>query len=769
MNNPAQSIARQLAAVGDNGAFATHFSMVADPQLQVDGVDVSLPVTHKTAHRLCAVAEPAMHGYKDQTRLDSRVRDTWEIAGRRLRFGSTRWTAALDRAVLRISRDLGLPPQSELRAELHNLLVYAPGQFFSVHQDSEKIDGMLGTLVITLPSRFSGGEFVVVHHGQTVRARGSASRLDLVAFYADCHHEVRPVTHGYRVVLTYNLIARGCTAQNELSAKAVKALARDLCRFWQTPRQPRWAHDDVAGPPDRLVYLLDHQYTPSSLSWERLKGVDAARAAALRQAAEHLDALVYLALADVHETWSAEDSYRQHDYWEDSEDDNDAMADESAHSPTLTELINSDIELRHWLAPDDSPMKVDATGVDIGELCMNRLSEDCTPFRSEYEGYMGNYGNTVDRWYHRAAVVIWPRERDFTIRARQTPGWAMAQIAGQFRCGNQAKALEWVRCLLPDWRRSVAGTRDVALFGVTLAVAAELDDAMPAATLLAPFSLQQLVPETDASTLRLLERHGAKWFTARLRGWAESSPYSEEQIGWIEKALPRLARIWHDAGPEGRAVATALTQDRWEWLRRHIAGLQAHTSGSARTAALEATSGAVLGLVRASHAARAPKLGQEVIGMLLSGELPPQLPLRVLRRAHQTVKASANLLADVHQYCVRVCEACLARPARPADDWSIVVPAQKISPDALDAPLRQFLAAPARQRMEWPLAAEKRQLIHQYIERHELPLHHETRRSGRPFTLVLQKTQALFQRDAAERLRWRKDRDWLQRVAERFV
>ena len=31
------------------------------------------------------------------------------------------------------------------------------------------------------------------------------------------------------------------------------------------------------------------------------------------------------------------------------------------------------------------------------------------PYSLEYEGYMGNWGNTLDRWYHRAAVVVWPR------------------------------------------------------------------------------------------------------------------------------------------------------------------------------------------------------------------------------------------------------------------------------------------------------------------------------------------------------------------------
>jgi hypothetical protein len=72
----------------------------------------------------------------------------------------------------RIQRDLGLADGSRLRAELHNLLVYGPGQFFLTHQDSEKTDDMIGTLIVVLrisraaPSRSSittnGSGFVVL-------------------------------------------------------------------------------------------------------------------------------------------------------------------------------------------------------------------------------------------------------------------------------------------------------------------------------------------------------------------------------------------------------------------------------------------------------------------------------------------------------------------------------------------------------------------------------------------------------------------------------
>jgi len=62
--------------------------------------------------------------------------------------------------------------------------------------------------------------------------------------------------------------------------------------------------------------------------------------------------------------------------------------------------------------------------VTESELCYTTPSVDLDPFQSEHEGYMGNWGNTVERWYHRAAVVLWPRERSFIIRAKTSARYA---------------------------------------------------------------------------------------------------------------------------------------------------------------------------------------------------------------------------------------------------------------------------------------------------------------------------------------------------------
>jgi hypothetical protein len=228
--SPLQEVTRQLAKIGPSGSFATHLTVAAgDLHLEVQGVGrVRFPITPSTARRLCAVARPARHGFKDETRLDPRVRDTWEIANSRISFDQSRWMNTLAPRLERIRRGLGLPEGSRLKAELHNMLVYAPGQFFAPHQDSEKTADMIGTLVVSLPSRFTGGAVSIEHHGAKMRVGGSDKSLTLIAFYADCHHEVQPIKQGYRIVLTYNLVLEHNAAGANAPTAAVNGLTDSI-------------------------------------------------------------------------------------------------------------------------------------------------------------------------------------------------------------------------------------------------------------------------------------------------------------------------------------------------------------------------------------------------------------------------------------------------------------------------------------------------------------------------------------------------------------
>jgi hypothetical protein len=113
----------------------------------------------------------------------------------------------------------------------------------------------------------------------------------------------------------------------------------------------------------------------------------------------------------------------------------------------------------------------------------------------------------------------------------------------------------------------------------------------------------------------------------------------------------------------------------------------------------------------------------------------------------------------LRQFCLDLIETRLDQPVRRQDDWSIA-----LSPGCdceLCTTLSEFLSDPDAQRLEWPIAKQKRRHVHGTIDAHELPVRHQTRRSGSPCTLVLEKTKALFERDAADRRSLQADLKWL--------
>jgi hypothetical protein len=105
-------------------------------------------------------------------------------------------------------------------------------------------------------------------------------------------------------------------------------------------------------------------------------------------------------------------------------------------------------------------------------------------------------------------------------------------------------------------------------------------------------------------------------------------------------------------------------------------------------------------------------------------------------------------------------------PIREKDNWSIAAPRRCTC--KLCGTLAGFLVAPDRLRFEWPLASGQRAHVHGIVDAHDLPVSHTTRRTGRPYTLVLMKSDALFEREATERRMWQNELIWLTRTAHAF-
>ena len=202
-------ILRTVQRPGD--FYATGTADMFTPRLEVAGVGpIALPLLPAQAQALLAVAEQAPYGRGEETLVDTTVRRTWQIDAARVQIGGRHWEQTLTDIVARTATGLGVT--GAVTADLYKLLVYDTGSFFVSHRDTEKVPGMFATLILVLPSLHTGGTLIVRHRDREVRLElgcPEPSEVTFAAFYADCVHEVLPITSGYRLALVYNLRRQG--------------------------------------------------------------------------------------------------------------------------------------------------------------------------------------------------------------------------------------------------------------------------------------------------------------------------------------------------------------------------------------------------------------------------------------------------------------------------------------------------------------------------------------------------------------------------------
>jgi hypothetical protein len=89
------------------------------------------------------------------------------------------------------------------------------------------------------------------------------------------------------------------------------------------------------------------------------------------------------------------------------------------------------------------------------------------PTSEDFEGYTGNAGNTLDRWYHRSALVLWPRAHHFDVVASCGPAGGLplfrAMVAKLARTPQKrfeaarTDCVRFARAIIARWPRSIVG------------------------------------------------------------------------------------------------------------------------------------------------------------------------------------------------------------------------------------------------------------------------------------------------------------------------
>lgn len=423
--DPNSSVERLATAIGQATRSAKFLVAgclpVVDLGLEVEGLGrVPVPLKRGIAKSLIAACRVAPYGKGTETLVDTRVRKTFELDPQKFRVGDE-WTSAIAGATRTVADSLGLPAD-RLEARLYKLLVYEKGGFFLPHRDSEKHDRMVASLIVVLPNPFEGGRLIVRHGAAKQKlafeeaAAGKAPCF--AAFYADCEHEVERVTRGVRIALAYNLVLKPQPGKPSDTARPA-APADRLAEAIQS-----WL---IRQPAEPLVFALDHHYTQRGLSLDLLKGTDRQLADLVVSAAAKAECLVHLAQVSRHLSQFADDgsfgdSYSRYSY-----------RAPRRHAIEIGETYEDELSGTEWTDLSGKKQPWGTIAFDLSAIVSSVPIDDWKPTSEEFEGYTGNAGNTLDRWYHRSAIVVWPRDHHFEVVASSGAATSMPLFCSMAR------------------------------------------------------------------------------------------------------------------------------------------------------------------------------------------------------------------------------------------------------------------------------------------------------------------------------------------------
>lgn len=807
-----------LKKIDRPGTFCTSGHLPpALPGLEVAGVGaVALPLEKRSAASLKKRARQAPYGKGTQTLVDTNVRRVWEIDAEQVSLANPEWPHLLERAVQTVQSELGLEKQ-KLEAHLYKLLLYEPGSFFLAHRDGEKLDRMVATLVIALPSAHEGGELIVRHEGREVTVDfGPESRFQtqFAAFYADCEHEIRPVTSGFRLALVYNLTLAKSKSPiaAPTSREHIAAVARIL-QQWKDgngkSKTPDGSGDDR--PATKLAVVLDHEYTQAGLTYHALKGIDRAKADVLFAAARQIGWDASLALVTKWESGSAEPSgdygygyersYRRSRYHYEDDDEGDE-GDDGEHE--MGEVFDESLTAEHFGDADGNRLAFDPIPLDDDEIISETPLNEGEPDEEDFEGYTGNAGMTLERWYHRAAIVLWPAESRFDVLCEagvQAAVGGLEQMVQQWkqaknseRAALQPPCLEFARRIIAHWPErnfasghpvdygaenygeDEAGEDEEERFGdedfdEEVDGPGDLDgDRSPPKDLAAPKAFRR-------SLLSLLAELGdVSLVTAWIRGVLAKDASVDpgqllgdlcRQFGWTtfqnglrelfentsNETIERHARLladWSlrkDKNAERRTLCSQLAQQLMSavecWNPR-----QANRDWQARTV----NRGELLPpLTQSFLALEEPELLERLVTYVLDRpkefdltavQIPALLRLEpwLKRNVRHSSAALHRWLSAAHAEL----ESRASHPPQEPKDWRRESATGCDCADCTE--LSRFLKDANTKTLRLPLAQNRRQHLHQVIENRKLDTTHVTERRGRPFTLVCIKTKASYER-----------------------
>ena len=737
-----KNLTTALDAISGTGKFTscgdTPFFL---PDICVHDEELAFPLPPSQIKYLISLAEQAPYGKGHETVLDESVRQSWQIDAKHIQFPKKGpWLKYLKKIRTSIAEDMGIHQPFIL--DPYKLLIYEKGGHFLPHTDTEKIPHMFATLVIALPSKHNGGELLVRHAGEEVKVQFDSTTKDFqhAAFFSDCEHEVKPVTSGYRVCLTYNIaFKKKPTAKlNQGFLSFVPQLTTVL-----TELKPEL---DKSQNPLRAI-LLNHQYTKEHFSLAALKNEDFTKAKALMAAAEKAGYDSHLGLITLYQMGEL-DNYYEDDYGHDVDYDSGSMG----------EIYDEELSIDNWRNKNDKSVDLGTYNIAPDIFIPKTDLTASEPDEEEFEGYTGNAGCTMEYWYRKAAVVLWQKNKLNTILCRYSLKGATQTFLNYKSNGLNKKSAESLgQEILKTLKKYQQDSARLSLLPIseTAEGICELKSEAMLNDLFSTFSSDLLCAIDEPTWKNLFSTFDHSLFIPYFKN------LPKEVVSYNSKAiLPPLHAILKKSktSPLIPILANAITQHKFS---------QSHTYSRTEPSTIIDHHILHLILAASSYIPNKKSILPHIQHNMSLDHIRTKLGPALLEKKHKKhFSASLSLQLATLNQVIKILEKEIARPIAPYPNWSR--PYQEEShphhtEDKYFAQLKLFYLDPDLKTTDIGARADIRQSLENHIRDAQLDLNTKIIRLGSPHKLRLTKNSNSYRRTLEAR---RNDKTLLKKLTQ---
>jgi hypothetical protein len=382
-------------------------------------------------------------------------------------------------------------------------------------------------------------------------------------------------------------------------------------------------------------------------------------------------------------------------------------------------------------------------------IAWTKASNEFQPFDSEHEGYMGNYGNTMDRWYHRAAIILWQRKDHYPILFAMDPASVFSELLKLTRKKFQeAQVSQIISSLLPYWSQCVRRLNGSEICSSVFKIAIYLKDPQLAQSMAIGFDMGALNPERAKLFLSLQEAYGTPWCLNVLQAWSKPKDHwgTAPECKNIAEIIKTLSNSQNH-----KALSSFLLKYQFAKIIEDTEFYKEYTRANLIAGTAERMK-TVMGFIQACIIVNHQLIYTELLNHIMDHvELYPAITLVDITQHLKENLEVYDLKKWHYQKLFNYIQSLLENEKnlglRKIDDWAIHEKPPCQCEDC--GTLGEFLSS-AIKTLKWPLGKDRRKHIHNIIEGLSIPVLHQTEHTGSPHKLILTKTDKLY-KDAALR------------------